>query len=127
MFSDFRSLMDRWDRASRIMVESDLCLFFRKDGRLYGAGEPSRITFARMKNPETKEDKEWRKEATFSAHDLEKTSDGSGSMVVMTAADLPDIEVVDHDVAEKEMKKMGKSLPSVSDDDDVRGKSIGEE
>jgi len=127
MFSDFRSLMDRWDSASRVMVESDLCLFFRKDGRLYGAGESSRITFARMKNPETKEDREWRKEATFSAHDLEKTADGSGSMVVMTAADLPEIEVVDHAVAEREMKKMGKPLPAVSDDDDVRGKSIGEE
>lgn len=129
MFSEFRDLMDRWDRASRLMVEGDLCLFFRKGGRLYGAGESSRITFARMKNPETKEDKEWRKEATFSAHDLEKTADGSGSMVVITAADLPDIDVVDHDAAEKHMKKMGKSLPAVSDDDDddARGNPIGEE
>jgi hypothetical protein len=124
MFSEFRDLMEKWDRASRLMLENDLCLFFRKDGRLYGAGESSRITFARMKNPESKEDKEWRREATFSAYDLEKGADATS---VFSAADLPDIEIVDHDEAQKELKKKGKGIPVVPDEDDPKGKSIGEE
>lgn len=121
MFSEFRGLMDKWDSARRLMVESDLCLFFRKGGRLYGAGESARITFARMKNPEGKEDREWSKDATFTAYDLEK---GSDSMNVFSAADLPDIKMVDQEDAQKELEKKGKSLPAVSDDDDD---SIGEE
>jgi hypothetical protein len=128
MFSEFRDLMDKWDGARRLMIESDLCLFFRKDGRLYGAGESSRITFARMKNPSSKEDRDWRKDATFTAHDLEKTADGANSMSVFSAADLPDIEIVDEEKAQKEMKKKGKDFPSVSDDEDEpRGKPFGEE
>lgn len=112
---DFRELMDRWDEARKLMVEGDLCLFFRKGGRLYGAGETARITFARMKNPEGKEDRDWRREATFSAHDLEK---GGDSMSVFSAADLPDIELVDEEDARKALKKKGKDLPSVKDDDE---------
>lgn len=127
MFSEFRNLMDKWDRASRLMVESDLCLFFRKDGRLYGAGENSRITFARMKNPSSKEDRDWRKEATFTAHDLQKTSEGSTGMSVFSAVDLPGIEIVDQDEAQRELKKKGMSLPSVSDDAETDKKPFGEE
>lgn len=121
MFSEFRGLMDRWDEAHRLMVEGDLCLFFRKGGRLYGAGETARITFARMKSPDDKEDRDWRKDATFTAYDLEK---GADSMSVFSAADLPDIELVDEDQAQKALKKKGKSLPNVEDDDED---SIGED
>jgi hypothetical protein len=129
MFSDFRHLMDKWDEARRLMVESDLCLFFRKGGKLYGAGESSRITFARMKNPESKEDKEWKKDATFTAYDLEKTADGRETMIVFSSSDLPDIEVVDQEEADKALKKKGKGVPSVSkgDDEQPRGKTFGEE
>ena len=129
MFSDFRCLMDAWDEARRLMVEGDLCLFFRKGGRLYGAGESSRITFARMKNPESKEDREWRKDATFTAYDLEKTADGSETMSVFSSADLPDMKIVDQDEADKVLKKKGKRVPSVSgsDDEDKGGRTFGEE
>jgi len=128
MFSEFRDLIDKWDRANRLMVESDLCLFFRKEGRLYGAGETSRITYARMKNPESKEDREWRKDATFTAHDLDKTAEGSDSMSVFSIADLPDMEMLDQDKVQKELKKKGKTLPSVPDDEDEEpmGKTFGE-
>lgn len=129
MLSDFRDLMDKWDEARRRMVESDLCLFFRKGGRLYGAGETSRITFARMKSPESKEDKEWSKDATFTAYDLEKTADGRETMVVFSSADLPDIKTVDQDKAEKALNKKGKKVPSVPGDEDGKphGKTFGEE
>lgn len=122
MFSEFRGLMDKWDAAKKVMVEGDLCLFFRKGDKLYGAGESSRITFARMKSPESKEDKEWRKDATFSAYDLEK---GSESMSIFSAADLPDIKIVDEEEAQKVLNKKGKGIPDIRDDSD--DKPIGEE
>jgi len=124
VFSEFRELMDKWDSSRRLMLENDLCLFFKKDGRLYGATETARITFARMKSPEGKDDKAWAKDATFTAYDLEKTADGEESTSVFGAADLPDMEMVDEDKATSILKKKGKSMPAISDDDEE--KAIGE-
>jgi hypothetical protein len=126
VFSEFRDLMDRWDSARRMMLENDLCLFFKKDGRFYGATESGRITFARMKNPETEEDKAWRKEATFTAYDLADTADGEEKTSVFGAADLPDIKTVSEDEARKSLKKSGKDMPSISDDEGEE-KPYGEE
>lgn len=124
-FSDFRELMDKWDKAARLFKENDLCLFFRKDGTLYGATETSRITYARMKNPESKEDENWSKEATFSAYDLEKTADGKNTMSVFGTSDLEKIETISQEDAEKELEKKGKKMPAISEDDQER--TYGEE
>lgn len=124
-FSNFRELMDKWDKASRLFEESDLCLFFKKDDTVYGATENGRITYARMKNPESKEDAEWAKEATFSAYDLEKSSSGDKSMSVFRAEDMKKIKVVTQEEAEKELEKKGKKMPSISEEDEER--PIGEE
>lgn len=124
-FSDFRELMDKWDAASRLFKESDLCLFFKKDGTVYGATEDGRITYARMKNPESKEDAEWAKEATFSAYDLDKSSSGEKVKSVFRSDDMKDIKVVTQDEAEKHLEKKGKKMPSISEDDEE--KSMGEQ
>ena len=124
-FSDFRDLMDKWDSSSHLFSENDLCMFFRKDGVLYGTTEPGRITFARMKNPESKEDKEWMKDATFVAYDLEKTASGEKAMSVFGHKDAADARIVSQDDAEKELKEKGKSLPVVSDDQE-QDRTIGE-
>lgn len=124
-FSNFRELMDQWDKASMLFQENDLCLFFKKDGVIYGATEPNRITYARMKNPESKDDLNWSKEATFSAYDLEKSSEGKNSMVVFGASDTKKIKAITQEEAEKELKKKGKKMPSITDDD--QEKTFGEE
>jgi hypothetical protein len=124
-FSEFRQLMDKWDASWHLFSENDLCMFFRKDGVLYGTTEPGRITFARMKNPESKEDREWMKEATFVAYDLEKTASGEKAMSVFGHEDASKSKIVSQDEAEKELKKKGKSLPVVSDDHD-QDRTIGE-
>jgi hypothetical protein len=123
-FSDFRDLMDKWDEAARLFKESDLCLFFRKDGSLYGATETGRITYARMKNPESKEDVSWGNEATFAAYDLEKSADGKKSMSVFGKSDLKSMEMVTQEEAEKELEKKGKKMPAISEDD---REAIGED
>lgn len=125
MFSSFRELMDKWDTHRKLILENDLCLFFKKDGKLYGTTETGRITFARMKNPESDDDKAWRKDATFTAYDLEKTAEGDEKASVFGLADIVDIKMVDEDEAKKILKKKHKELPSVSEDDDER--TYGEE
>lgn len=117
-FSDFRELMDKWDKSFKLFKESDLCLFFKKDGVLYGATETSRITYARMKNPESKEDESWKKEATFTAYDLEKSAEGNKVKSVFSAEDADKLVPIDQEQAEKEMEKKGKKLPAILEDDE---------
>lgn len=124
-FSEFRDLMDKWDASSHLFSENDLCMFFKKDGVLYGTTESGRITFARMKNPESKEDRDWMKDATFVAYDLEKTASGEKSMSVFGHGEARKAEIVSQDEAEKELEKKGKTLPVVSDDHE-QDRTIGE-
>jgi hypothetical protein len=124
-FSNFRELMDTWDSSSHLFAENDLCMFFKKDGVLYGATEAGRITFARMKNPESKEDKDWRKDASFVAYDLEKTASGEKSMTVFGYEDASKAKVIGEEEAKKELKVKGKNMPVIKDDDD-QDRAIGE-
>lgn len=124
-FSSFRELMDKWDKSSKLFKENDLCLFFKKDGVIYGATETSRITFAKMKNPESEEDENWKKEATFTAYDLEKSADGSRVKSVFNSEDVEKVTPISQDQAEKELEKKGKKIISVSEDDEEQ--TYGEE
>lgn len=116
-FSDFRALLDLWDdikdkfNKKCIVEDNDLMFFFKKDNVLYGASENSRLTFARMKNPE-KEDSAWAKDATFSAYNLEEEKP---SEIVFNKKDLEEIKVIDQEKAQKELDKKGKKMPSISD------------
>lgn len=122
-FSNFRELMDRWDRAARTLLENDLCMFFKKDGVVYGATESGRITFARMKNPESKEDEAWSKDATMVLYNLEKDPDEN--KVIVGSHDISELRPISRDKAEKMLKGKGKELPSV--DDDEEDEYFGEE
>lgn len=115
-FSNFRELMDMWDSASRTLLENDLCMFFRKDGAVYGATESGRITFARMKNPESKEDEAWSKDATMVLYNLEKDPDEN--KVIVGSHEISGLKPISRERAEKLLKSKGKELPSVDDDED---------
>ncbi len=123
-FSSFRELMDKWDNSSNIFIENDLCLFFKKDGSFYGTAESGRITFARMKNPESKEDKDWQKEATFTAYDLEKTDEKNKSISVFNTKDIKKLKVLSKEEIEKQLEKKGKKIPHIVEDE--KEKTFGE-
>lgn len=95
-------------------------MFFTRDGSVYGATESGRITFARMKNPESKEDRAWRSDASMVLYDLEK---GSDSKVVVGYDELKDLKIISQDRAEEMLRKKGKDMPSVSEDDEEGGYS----
>lgn len=113
-FSEFRSLMDIWDRhclleheeknIHDLLDKNQMILFFKKDGDLYGAPEESRIVFARLKNGDEDEDAGFKDEAQFLGINLLKALIGDpeeSTETVFKQKDIPHIQVCDRDHAVK--------------------------
>lgn len=113
-FSSFREYMDTVD--SLFLEHGDLCMFFKKDGSVYGATESGRITYARMKNPESKEDIAWKKDASIILYDLQK--DSGDNRIIIGSSQIDKFDPIDQGEAEKILKKKGRQIPSISEDDD---------
>lgn len=123
-FSKFRELMDVWDGY---LVETEVdsrvesllgpfVFFFKKGKEIYGAGEDSRVVFAKMKHPDEELPSGWKDEANFSAHDLKKSMVGEPAQHVFSSKDLKTIKILDKDAVStmlhKEIPKMGeKAFP----------------
>jgi len=96
-FSNFRILMNKWDNIKEdfekncIIEDNNLVFFFKKEGKLYGAPEQSRLTFAKMKNP-NEDEKEFCADATFKGFELNSEEKKE---LIFTYKDLDKIEVVD--------------------------------
>lgn len=116
-FSEFRSLMDRWDHfvesnksLSELIDDHGLILFFKKDKEVYGAPEESRLIFAKLKTD--KEDDPMQpgflKEARFPAIKLSKlksNGEEDSKEVVFGAEDIKKIKVIDREEALKLLEK----------------------
>lgn len=126
-FSNFRQWMDLWDeqegimKVKSILENNGLVLFFQKGKEIYGAPESSRVTFAKMKNPEDEEDMPdgWEDEANFAAFDLLKALMGQRIQVIFNKKDMNGLKILDQDAVEKLLSKKGgkKGIPDVEDDD----------
>lgn len=118
-FSDFRELMDKWDAAARLFEENDLCMFFKRDGVVYGVTENGRITYATIKNPESKKDASMMKDASMVFYNLEEKGDGDKPVRIVVGSDsLKDFKPIDQETAEKILGKKGKEMPFVKEEDD---------
>ena len=101
-FSKFRELLDTWDgflienefdeKIDELM--SPFVFFFKKDNDIFGAGEDSRVVFAKMKNPDKDLPTGWKDEATFSAHNLTKTIVDQPSQNIFIIKDLDKIKII---------------------------------
>jgi uncharacterized protein YozE (UPF0346 family) len=123
-FSKFRELMDVWDEY---LVENEIdsrvneliapfVFFFKKENDIYGAGEDSRVVFAKMKHPDNDLPSGWKEEANFTAHNLKKSVGGEPSQNVFGSKDLKKIKILDKDkvseLLHKEVEKLGeKAFP----------------
>jgi hypothetical protein len=125
-FSSFRKLMDIWDsvleeeaRDNAIQTLLDgqgLILFFRKGDGLFGAPEESRVTFARLKNPDSGEDG-FAQDANFLAVNLLDALMGKKTQTIFTHKDLPKIKIINRDKCHRllldKAKQMKEMEPSV--------------
>jgi len=90
--------------------------FFKKENEIFGAGEDSRVVFAKMKHPDEDMPSGWKDEANFSAHNLKRSVIGDPSQNVFSSKDLKKINILDKDkvseILHKEVKKLGeKAFP----------------
>jgi len=76
-----------------------LIMFFKKDNKIFGAPEESRIVFAKLKNPD-EEDAGWEDEANFSGYDLMQALQGNSVENLFSATDLPKIAILSRGQAE---------------------------
>ena len=113
-FKYFRDIMDVWDetlyeegedgKIDSLLDGNGNILFFEKDGDIFGAGEESRVFFAKLKNPDEEMPKKWADEASFTAENLTKNIKGEPARHVFNKSDLKTIEVVDRDNAFDKLK-----------------------
>lgn len=93
------------EKQIRNLVDGQgMLLFFKFHDEIFGCGEDGRIVFARIKNPD-KNDKEWGKEASFSALNLSKTVEGENSSSIFGKKDLNKMKIIDREEAVKELCK----------------------
>jgi len=86
---------------------SGINFFFTYKGDLYGGGESSRVTYAKMVDPEDEDHTPgWMKEASFSAVNLYKDLEGQKDQTIFTEKDISEINVItEKDQAEKMLMK----------------------
>lgn len=87
-------------KLQMILDNGNLILFFRYKDEVYGAGEGSRVTFAKMKDPADEDHTAgWLKEASFMATNLTKMGQGQTSQMIFSEKDLKDIDVLSKEEA----------------------------
>ena len=89
------------------LINEHLVLFFKKDGEFFGCPEESRLVFAKLKNPDDEDSKNWSDEAAFLAFNLSKAlEDDEPPKKLFYKKDLDGLELVDKELVDKEL--MGK-------------------
>ena len=115
----FRELQRKWDEhlekekkknIETLLDGNHFVMFFKKDNAIYASGEDGRVAFARMKNPDEDSPKDWAKEATFSAIDLNQALIGQRSKHIFTHLDVKTIDIIDHKEALKQLIKAAEKI-----------------
>ena len=86
------------NQVKTLLASEDFVMYFKKNGDVYACGEESRLTFARIKNPEDSDG--WLENANFLAVNLTK---GLKDKVqnIFSDKDINKIKIISEDEAEK--------------------------
>ncbi len=122
--AEFRDWMDMWDahceatdRQNQIKTLVDgqqFVLFFKRDKDIFGAHEPHRVTFARMKNPDDDMPEGWLKEANFMGVNLSSAISGTPQQEIFYHKNINDLKVIDKDAAYDALAKQARDVSSQS-------------
>ena len=113
-FPEFRRwLHEAVDRQKvHDMIEgSNFVFFFKRGKEVFGAPEESRLTFAKIKNPDEDLPSGWTEEATFMALNLSKAIQGEMVRSIFRKKDLKEITIMDKDEAIKKVSDEAVNLP----------------
>jgi len=119
-YKHFRDIMDVWDeilheehndgKIESLLDGNGNILFFEKDGDIFGAGEDSRVVFAKLKSPDEDMPQGWAKEANFTADNLTRAIKGESARYVFSKDDLKKIKVMDRDKAFDALKDVASKV-----------------
>jgi hypothetical protein len=108
--------MDIWDEylfeqktpmgLKTFLDSHGMILFFKKDKDYYGAGEDSRVIFARLKTPDEDTTDGWEDEASFLANNLTKMIHGEPCQHLFNKNDINKIKIVDQEKVVQELTKL---------------------
>jgi hypothetical protein len=116
-FSNFRYWMDVWDEAvdnnriKELIEGNNFVFFFKYNKEIFGAPEESRLTFAKMKNPDKDMPTGWAKEANFMALNFNKALQGDTVRAIFNIKDINSIEILSQEQAEKDLTKVADQIP----------------
>ena len=111
-FRHWLSEADKGENDIKHMLDSQgMILFFTKDSDVYGAGEGSRVIFAKLKNPSKDMADGWEDEASFTGHNIGKMTSGEPCTHVFGKPDIKKIKIIDQDAAVKKVLSKGKETP----------------
>jgi pantothenate synthetase len=106
--ADVKKLINQWNlvwkeqvaetkrnRAKMIVENGNLIFFFTCRNDLFGAGESSRVTYAKMIDPKDEDNTEgWLKEANFTGLNLYKCVNGEQAETIFGEKDLKQIDII---------------------------------
>jgi len=92
------------EKISKFLDGEEISFFFDFDGTIYGGDEGSRLTFARLKNPDEDSDKTWAENANFYGIDLKRGIKGDKTERMFSQKDVGKIKVKDREDALKSLK-----------------------
>ena len=108
------ALDDQQKKKLKMMLDGGgLIFYFRYKDEVYGAPEGSRVTFAKMKDPDDEDHTPgWLREANFMATNLTKMGQGQQVQTIFGEKDLKDVDVLSkeeaYDALEEFFEKEGK-------------------
>jgi hypothetical protein len=109
--SKFRSFINKalideeeQNNIQHLLDSRGMIFFFKKENDYFGAGEDSRVIFARIKNPDDESPDGWAEEASFTADNLTKMMQGEPCQRVFDKDDMKGIKVVDREKIIDELK-----------------------
>lgn len=102
---EFQKIIDAWDeycdasnksnQINMLVDGENFVMFFNYEGDVFGATEPNRVVFARMRQPDDGETPpQWVQDANFMAINLSKTLTGSPAQQMFKIKDIEQIEVI---------------------------------
>ena len=97
--------MKEENKILEILQQNQLILFFKFKNKIYGTNEDNRLMFARLKDED--ENGKWKKEAKFSAFDIETLKDEKKEHL-FGMKDLDNIKIVNRDEIIKKLSKEEK-------------------
>lgn len=120
---DFQKIIDAWNeycddeekrRQIQLIVDvQNFVMFFVFNDEVFGATEPNRVMFAKMKSPGEEESSvDWIQDASFMATNLTKTVSGQPAQSMFKHKDIDNIEVLpDKEQVLDILCKQSESLP----------------